>query len=134
MYFWKGDVASAENCYKRVINMPNLPPCPQLLKCLQRYAKLCVKNDREKDGNILYKRMEDLSTGKTPAALPDNMKYEAPAAGDNDKASATTGSDKPAAASDADKSSTGDKAGAGENKPAGDKPAASDDKSAPASK
>jgi len=97
MYVEKGDKVSAEETFKRVINTPDMPPCQGLFTAMQRYAKLCLKSNREKDSTLLYKRLENLQAGRPMDPLPANMTVDVAAVyGDkkDDQTAATTDSTK----------------------------------------
>ncbi len=113
-------MAALKRCYKRVLGM-NLQPCVELRTAVQRYAKLCLKTDRRKDADLLFKRVTDMQSGKPLDPLPDNMIFNAskPQGGapNDGTASDTKSGDKPAAAADKGTTPT-DKGTAPSDKPA----------------
>jgi tetratricopeptide (TPR) repeat protein len=101
MYRLKGDDVSAEECFKRVLNMTGLKPCVELREAVHRYAKLCMYNKRKADADFLFKRENDIQSGAALDPIPANMIWEGPAKSDSDAAAGTKNSATP---SDAAKS------------------------------
>ena len=73
MFRQKGDMASAEDCFKQVVNRSGLKPCPELVTAIQRYARICLATNRQADADILYKRLADVQAGKTLQPLPASL-------------------------------------------------------------
>lgn len=64
MYLQKGDRAKAEECFKQVVDMKELPPGPALCSALENQAKLLYKDRKEAEANKVYERIRQIKAGK----------------------------------------------------------------------
>ena len=64
MYLQKGDRVKAEECFKQVVDMKDLPPGPALCSALENQAKLLYKDRKEAEGNKVYERIRQIKAGK----------------------------------------------------------------------